>query len=401
MLGIFALHACLLLSQSVEAAAQDEAYELQPGDELSVTYLGLQPAPHVSAIGIDGTISFPFLGTLQARGLTLPELEIEIGRAAVGVEVPNLIGREPAFVVLNEYDLFLEVVRFRPLTISGSVVSPGRVEFAPGMTVRSAIGASGGLATGANGAGGEAPAQLTAALRLGQLIQARKIKNAVLLANPSSVETVSEANLAALNTLLGEADAAMMRDDIRLAIEDRRNADKAFGARIELVDERIARLRTALQNYTTASVSEEDRLARILHMLDRGLTTAERVNATRLAALTASTRLLTIEGDLFATQAERERLVSEMEQAKNAYRSDLLAERQALDQELLQLQGRIGGLEAFLLATESMTDLPFTTQTEVVLYRGVGEDEKRMVVPMGELVQPGDIIDIQVMFLER
>ncbi len=376
---------------------------MQPGDELSVTYLGLQPAPHVSAIGINGEISFPFLGTLQASGLTLPELEKEIGRAAVGVEVPNLIGREPAFVVLNEYDLFLEVARFRPITISGSVGSPGLVDFAPGMTVRSVIGASGGLASTAIGAGpgGEAPAQLSAALRLGQMIQARKIKNTVLLANPSSVDDVSEESRTALEGLLGDADATLMLDEIRLAIEDRRDTDDALGARIELVDQRLSRLSTALDNYTTASVAEEDRLARILEMMDRGLTTAETVNATRMAALAASTRLLTIEGDLFATEAERERLVSEMEQAKNAYRSDLIAERQSLDQELLQLQGRIGGLEAFLLATESMTDLPFTTQIEVVLYRGVGEDEKRMVVPMGELVQPGDIIDVQVTFAER
>ncbi|MEL7211927.1 MAG: polysaccharide biosynthesis/export family protein [Pseudomonadota bacterium] len=387
----------------MQSVAQDDAYKLQPGDELSLSYLALQPGPHVARIGIDGGIGFPFLGRFQAEGLSLSELTHEIKQSALGIEVPNLVGRDPAFVVLDADDLFLEITQLRPVTIHGHVAQPGIVDFAPGLTVRAAIGARGGVSAtqGATATPFEAPAQLNAAMQLRRLLRGQLLKNTILLAAPASVEDIPDADLAKLSEILGEQGAATVLEEVSLGIADRFHVNEALNKRIELVDQRIERLRTAFGNYTSASAAEEERLARVLDMRERGLTTADTVNNIRQAALTASARLLTIESDIFGTQAERARLVAEIERTQNEYRSDLLTQNQELEQDLSQLEGRIEGLQAVLVGTGSTVASQVETIVDVFIYRGSGDDEEERQARMGDLVQPGDVVEVKVTFLEE
>lgn len=373
-------------------------YRLQPGDELSLSYLGLEPAPHVATIGSSGEIGFPYIGTFNAAGLTLGDLERQIEQAAVGVEVPNVPGRNPPFAVLNSDNLFLEISRFRPITIIGQVAQPGAIAFAPGMSVRGAIGAGGGIEIfqGGPSAAFEAPAQLRAALELRRLLHAVLLKNNILLAAPTSLEDIPEDDVAALLELLGDEGASAAIEEIRLAISERTLGIQALNKRIELVDQRIQRLRAAFENYLTASVAEEERLARILNLMDGGRTTADAVNNARLAALSASTRLLTIESDIFGTQSERERLLAEIERTENEHSSDLLSQNQDLVRELSQLGGRIEGLQAVLLGASGALSQQINTSVEVFIYRGSGNAEEGRLAAMNETVQPGDIIEVKV-----
>lgn len=373
-------------------------YRLHPGDELSLSYLGLEPAPHVATIGSSGEVGFPYIGTFYAAGLTLGDLERKIKQAAVGVEVPNLPGRTPPFAVLHSDNLFLEISRFRPITIIGQVAQSGAIEFAPGMSVRGAIGAGGGVEIFQGGPSPalEVPAQLHAALELRKLLQAAFLKNNILLTPPTSLEDIPEDDMAALFELLGDEGASAAIEEIRLAISERTLGNKALNARIELVNQRIERLRAAFENYSTASVAEEERLARYLDLMDRGLATADAINNVRLAALSASTRLLTIESDIFGTQSERERLLAEIERAKNEYSSDLLSQNQDLVRELSQIGGRIEGLQAVLLGSGGSLSQQINTSVEVFIYRGPGNAEKGRLAAMNETVQPGDIIEVKV-----
>lgn len=381
-----------------QSSAENMPYRLQPGDELSLSYLGLGPAPHIATIGPSGEIGFPYLGTFYAAGLSLGDLEREIEQAAVGVEVPNLPGRDPPFAVLNAENLFLEISRFRPITIIGQVAQPGAVEFAPGMSVRGAIGAGGGVEIfqGGTAPALEAPAQLRAALELRRLLRASLFKNEILLRAPTSVEDIPEEDVAALSEFLGDEGASAAIEEIGLAISERTLAIQALNTRIELVDQRIERLRAAFDNYSSASVTGEERLARILEMMDRGLTTEETVNNVRLAALAASTRLLTIESDIFGSQSERERLLAEIERTENEYRTDLFSQNQDLNRELSQLEGRIEGLQAVLIGSGGAVSQQVDTSVEVFIYRGSPDAEEGRLAAMNEAVQPGDIIEVRV-----
>jgi polysaccharide export outer membrane protein len=371
---------------------------LQPGDELSLTLLGVQTSPHVAVVGINGQVSFPFVGVFNAEGLTLDALRRELEEAAAGIEVPSPNGNSQAFNILDARSIFLEISEFRPVTIIGQVSQPGAVAFAPGMTVRAAIGAAGGIDTlqGNPMTALEAPAQLRAATDIRRLLLADMLKNEILLGEPASLDEVSEDDLALLSEYLGPDDVANAIEEIELAITERHRRREALNARVDLVSQRIDTLRAAFENYSEASSAEEERLARMLEMSDRGLATADMVNNTRLAALNASTRLLTIESDIFQTRAERERLPEEIENLQDEYRVDLFTQNTALTSQITEITGRIEGLQALILGRGGAIASAAEPIVETFIYRGFGENEEMRPASLGERVQPGDVIEVRV-----
>lgn len=394
-----ALLAMMLSTTFVAAAAAEEGeYLLQPGDELSITLLGVSQAPYTSVIGSDGRIVFPYVGTIEAGGRTLEDLRREIAGTATGTEVPSPSGDQQRFVILTEDNLFLEVSRFRPIVVTGAVAEPGLVEFMPGMTVRSAVGAAGGIATPRSEAPlpPEVPPQLRALRESYKIVRSRLLQNEILLTEPDSPDDISEEHLAALSDLLGEGAVDPVLEEIDIAMRDYARQRAALRSQIELVDQRIETLRAAIANYTEASVAEEQRLSRMLEMADRGLAAADRVNDARIAALAASSRLLTVESDIFAARSERERLNVEMESLRDEHRGDLLIENRDLSREVAELSGRIEGLRALVLGTAPSAETGIETSIETFIYRGSGADEEFRLVEMGDTVRPGDVIEIRM-----
>ncbi|MBB3174644.1 polysaccharide export outer membrane protein [Endobacter medicaginis] len=79
-----------------------------------------------------GKVAVPTLGNLQAAGLTTAEFAAEMTQA---LEKQKLL-RHPSVVV--------EIVAYRPVSILGEVARPGEYPYRPGMTLLTAIAASGG-----------------------------------------------------------------------------------------------------------------------------------------------------------------------------------------------------------------------------------------------------------------
>jgi protein involved in polysaccharide export with SLBB domain len=55
-----------------------EAYKLGPEDEIEIQVWGHDDLTRKVRIGLNGTISFPFVGEIKATGLTVQELEREL-----------------------------------------------------------------------------------------------------------------------------------------------------------------------------------------------------------------------------------------------------------------------------------------------------------------------------------
>jgi chromosome segregation ATPase len=229
-----------------------------------------------------------------------------------------------------------------------------------------------------------------------KIVRSRLLQNEILLTEPDSPDDISEEHLAALSDLLGEGAVDPVLEEIDIAMRDYARQRAALRSQIELVDQRIETLRAAIANYTEASVAEEQRLSRMLEMADRGLAAADRVNDARIAALAASSRLLTVESDIFAARSERERLNVEMESLRDEHRGDLLIENRDLSREVAELSGRIEGLRALILGTAPSAETGIETSIETFIYRGSGADEEFRLVEMGDTVRPGDVIEIRM-----
>lgn len=137
-----------LCAQVANGAATTNQYALGISDKLSVRVVQWQPAGATSqdwtavtgsyVVGPEGTVSFPFVGEVQAAGKTTAQLSQALSaglRTSLGlVDPPNVS---------------VEVDTFGPVYVTGDVQSSGAYPFAPGLNVIKAISLAGGLRHGA------------------------------------------------------------------------------------------------------------------------------------------------------------------------------------------------------------------------------------------------------------
>lgn len=107
--------------------------QLRPGDTLVIALLGI-PDPSSTNAQIDeqGVISLPYIGNLQAGGLTPSELSRSIRDTYIAKQFYTTL--DVSVTVTERY-----------IYIGGEVQRPGRIPWSPDMTLAKAIQAAGGF----------------------------------------------------------------------------------------------------------------------------------------------------------------------------------------------------------------------------------------------------------------
>ncbi|HEX4331489.1 MAG TPA: polysaccharide biosynthesis/export family protein [Usitatibacter sp.] len=123
------LVAAAAFGQSTDASS----YKLGAGDVISIRVLGEDDLKREKVRLSDaGTVSFPVLGELKVKGLTVGDLEQVITRGLKGRYLVN----PQVTVTVEEY---------RNYFVNGQVEKPGGYPYVPGLTVRKAITLAGGF----------------------------------------------------------------------------------------------------------------------------------------------------------------------------------------------------------------------------------------------------------------
>jgi protein involved in polysaccharide export with SLBB domain len=146
--GIFsflamALSALLLWSAPAQAQVPPDlpkdvasllsTYKLAAGDVITIRVFGEDDLSREKIRLSDaGTIPYPVLGEVRARGLTIGEIEKSITNGLSGRYLVN----PRVSITIEEY---------RPFYINGMVASPGGYPFQPGLTVLKASSLAGGF----------------------------------------------------------------------------------------------------------------------------------------------------------------------------------------------------------------------------------------------------------------
>ncbi len=108
-------------------------YKLGVGDVISVQVVGEDELKREKVRLSDaGTLSFPYLGELRVRGMTVGALEEFITKGLKGRYLLN----PQVTVTIHEYRNFF---------VNGQVDKPGGYPFVPGLTIRKAISMAGGF----------------------------------------------------------------------------------------------------------------------------------------------------------------------------------------------------------------------------------------------------------------
>ena len=114
-----------------DGAAAGGDYRLGSGDKVRVIVFGEQDLSGEFVVGDNGNVDLPLIGSVEARGATVPELQ---GR----------IVRKLRDGYLNDPKVSVEVLNYRPFFITGEVKNGGEHPFKAGLTIQDAVGVAGG-----------------------------------------------------------------------------------------------------------------------------------------------------------------------------------------------------------------------------------------------------------------
>ena len=134
-LAITLLALFMLLQGGGAALAGDKSmsdYKLGVGDQIKVIVYG-EPELSLDFVLSDaGTISYPFLGEIKVKGMTVSGLEA-------------LLAEQLKKGYLVSPKVNVRMLGYRQFFINGEVRSPGGYPFLPGLTVQKAIALAGGF----------------------------------------------------------------------------------------------------------------------------------------------------------------------------------------------------------------------------------------------------------------
>src|SRR5262244_985549 len=131
-----------IICSAIPARAE---YRLDVGDVLEIAVAGVPDLRQRIAVQLDGTISYPLLGTFKVAGLSPSDV-----RAKIRATLPSQIFRQTSadgrqnVITLEPDQITVNVVEYRPIYVNGDVSTPGQQVYRPLMTVRQAIALCGG-----------------------------------------------------------------------------------------------------------------------------------------------------------------------------------------------------------------------------------------------------------------
>ncbi len=121
-----------------DAATQDDGYRINGGDLLHISVYGEQNLDRDVPVQPDGGIAFPLVGNLNARGMTLKELQ---GKIATNLResqyFPNITD--------NEVTVSMVKATGNSVSVVGQVNTPGTFAYDTQLDVMQALSLAGGL----------------------------------------------------------------------------------------------------------------------------------------------------------------------------------------------------------------------------------------------------------------
>ena len=114
-----------------EETVQSGGYQLGPGDKLVISVFNQEDLTGEYAINGAGRFFMPFIGNVDAKGLTITEL------------TDLIVNKLKPDYLLNPR-VSIEVLNFRPFYIIGEVKEPNSYPYVEGMTYLNAVAIAGG-----------------------------------------------------------------------------------------------------------------------------------------------------------------------------------------------------------------------------------------------------------------
>ncbi|GJE13979.1 MULTISPECIES: polysaccharide biosynthesis/export family protein [Methylobacterium] len=399
------LLATVALVAVASVAAAEEAYHLGPLDQLQVKVSDLRAGTGEAyqwqafngdfTVGASGQVSLPVVGEIMASGRTTSDIAAEI---AERLKVKAGLATKP--------DASVQIVKFRPFYVTGSVEKPGGYEYRPNLTVLQGVSLAGGIQ--------RVPTDVLlqfvrdAVQSRGEIKQLAATRVALIARQARLDAEIKEAPLtfpAELESRSKSPEIARILREERLALDTRRTSLTAQIANLkqnkDFLTEQIASLAT--KDSTTAEQLEimKTELARVTGLVNRGLSAMPRQVETSqtIATLEANrldTQIAVIRARQDISKADRD-ILDLKDQRRNAALQELAETRIRLNETSAKLEAARNLLyqaEIRSPATVVANAEAYTKPEYTILRRRDGKSEQ-IQADENDLLQPGDVVRVQ------
>jgi polysaccharide export outer membrane protein len=347
---------------------------------------------------MDGTISFPLLGTISVVDLSPAEVQAKV-QAMLAAKVFRL--RESS-VAIEPDEVTASIVEYRPIYVNGDVSRPGEQVYRPLMTVRQAVALSGGydvmrlrmnnpiletadLRGEYDSLWTEYAKEQAHVWRLKQeLGQQTTLDEKALLDVPVARSTT----LAIVNV---EAEQLKTR-------QTDEQAEKKFLQRgIVQADEQIQVLSEQQKTEDQGAQADVEELERAKELYNRGTLPILRVTDARRAMLLSSTRKLQTTAQLMQTRRQRDDLSRQIERLDGQRRSDMLRELQDTTVALSRIQFKLqstGEKLQYIALARSQLARGFGNKPVITIVRNGTKGSENLSANEEFELQPGDVVEV-------
>ena len=393
--GLLAVALCCLVNP---ARAE---YRLQGGDVVEISVSGVPELRQRAPVQLDGSITFPVVGTFMVEGVEFSEVRGKIQSAVASkifrTRTPD--GRE--FSRMFERDeVAATIVEYRPVFITGDVIRPGEQAFRPRMTVRQALASAGGFSAlaRANATSFDA-ANLRSEYITVWLSVAREH------ARVWRIKTELGENIDLDQKAIPPAPVpdAVMSQIVNLEVEyraassaDHERAKDFLRRSMELADKQALVLLEQKESEDEGVQADAQDLQKAKAAFGSGTLPSPRVAEFRRAVLYSSTRQLQTTNQLMLVQRSRAELARELEKIDDQRRIRLLAELQDATVKLAGERAKLRSVEEKLqlVGLRPPRTSDGASKADITVFRSGTNSKERHTADADTEVQPGDVIEV-------
>jgi polysaccharide export outer membrane protein len=393
----------LLGMAAAHAEEKTAEYRIGPGDRLELKVVGLPELGQKALVDINGNLPLPLLGAVKVSGLTLAEIQDKIRaalsgkivyrRAPDGKKIPNIADVD---------EILVEVAEYRPIYVSGDVPRAGELVYRPGMRVRQALSLAGGQDQLAVRAGGNlvnvfdyGSARNTLMLEFTRERAQYWRLNAELDENGKA----SSDDLLQRLPQIGGADVIAKSEADLLAIRTRdwQNEKTYLSTAVEQAGNRAKALSAQFETETKGSVADAEEFERTRRLLEKTMTTQNRVTDARRAMLISATRALQIGVQVATAERDQEERARNLTRSVDQRRADLMKQRDESALRLAQLRSRMEANDKKLVFLGGATKQILgddANKLQITIKRDNLDGVQTIAATEDSLLYPGDVVEV-------
>ncbi|MGC5778800.1 polysaccharide biosynthesis/export family protein [Methylobacterium sp. NFXW15] len=394
----------VLLGSTGRQAMAEAAYKLGPQDQLQVKVSDLRAGTGEAyqwqafngdfTVGASGRIALPIIGEVDANGRTTTDVASDI---AERLKTKAGLATKP--------DASVQIVKYRPYYVMGSVEKPGEYEYRPQLSVLQAVSIAGGLQ--------RVPTDILLqfvreAVKAQGDIQEYVTNRLALLARQSRLDAeLREKPIAfppELESRAKEPEIARIMNEERLALETRRASLDAQIVNIkknkDYLTDQIASL--SAKDSTTGEQLEimKQELARISSLVSKGLSAMPRQIETSQTIATLESNRLDVQIAVIRARQDISRADRDILEIKDQRRNAALQEAAETRIKLSEVTARLEGAKNLLYQAQVRSPATVVSNSEAyskpeyfILRRHAG---KAQTIPAedDDLLQPGDVVRV-------